>query len=307
MELEEEHYYSIMSRVAQLDSHILDDELYSGLLHDLSNAIFAGDDDNHETRLARWKNTDEWRLVCDALLYMFVVKKRKSGQILLKDKEQQSGEEVDETYGTRLNGLSYKSPLRGTLFLTTVLIKYLLAKSDKLLPSAHQQRFLKWLRLLTSLAEFFNFANFIVTGNYISILHRLLRLRMTPDDVNVMITSGQFSQQSRLATMEVQNRQLLWNAVLELLNMAILLPNSRTIFHSWQEKSNKNSITNTIASKTGIRQCPLCNEPPNNPYILYCCQATYCYWCCCKVLEWKQCSNCKKKGLLQASPLYSTL
>ncbi|SMN17935.1 similar to Saccharomyces cerevisiae YJL210W PEX2 RING-finger peroxin and E3 ubiquitin ligase [Maudiozyma saulgeensis] len=304
-----------MSRVAQLDSRILDDELHSVLLRDLNHAIYAGNDENEPGHLG-WKNTDEWRLVCDTLLYMFVVKKGNNGWLSLlrfisnsksqklKGKEVEEAEE-EETYGTRLNGLSYKSPMRGTLYLTAVLSKYLLAKSDKVLPSQNK-RLVKLLRLLTSLAEVLNFANFIVTGNYISILNRILGLKMASKGANNIMPLGQFSEQSRLATMEVQNRQLLWNAVLELLNMTVLLPNSRTFFYTWQSKTEKHT-TAIIGSQLDIRHCSLCNEPPSNPYILDCCQATYCYWCCCKVLEWRQCSNCKEKGLLQASPLYTTV
>lgn len=290
-----------MSRVAQLDSNILDSELHNLLIRDLNNVITTENDNNDERAsiLTNLQNTDEWGLLCDTLIYIFI-SRRPRKQTTLKSSN-------IETYGTNLNGLIYKSPLRMALYLSTVLSKYLLLKLDKrlLLSNTGTTRFnliMRYYRMMVSMAELLNFSNFIVTGNYTSLLNRILRLKIV-DNYNSNTntnTSLQFSNQNRLMSMDVQNRQLLWNAVLELLNVTILLPNSRYLFNSWQTKkidnTQKYSIDDTI--------CPYCNEPVSNPYTINCCNKIYCYWCVCKILEWKHCSSCNKTGNLQAKSLY---
>ena len=289
-----------MSRVAQLDSDILDNELHNLLVRDLNNVI-VNDNDNDSSNndranmLTNLQNTDEWGLLCDTLIYLFMSHKSRN---LITSK----GSNI-ETYGTNLNGLVYKSPLRMALYLSNVLSKYLLSKLDKrfLLSNTGTTAFnfvIRYYRIILSIAELLNFSNFIVTGNYTSLLNRILKLRIVNNYTNNN-SSLQFSNQNRLVSMDVQNRQLLWNAVLELLNVTILLPNSRYLFNSWQTKKSNNT---QIITEDNI--CPYCNEPVSNPYIINCCNKIYCYWCVCKILEWKHCSSCNKTGNLQAKPLY---
>ncbi|KAG0668291.1 hypothetical protein C6P45_004851 [Maudiozyma exigua] len=297
-----------MSRVSQLDSNILDSELHNLLYRDLNN-VFTTTIDNEDASNNRneinIQNTDEWHLLCDTLIYLFTAHKSTNTNLLNKSSI--------ETYGTNLNGLTYKSPLKISLYLSTVLSKYLLSKFDKNvllllfsnsnsnLNSTRLNLVMHFSRIIISIAKLLNFTNFIVTGNFISLLNRLLNLKMVNN--RKINSSNQFSQQNRLGSMDIQNRQLLWNAVLELLNVTILLPNSRFLFNSWQNKTFKRKIDNNNNTYDDD-MCPYCNEPVSNPYIISCCNKKYCYWCVCKILEWKHCSNCNKTGSLQAKPLY---
>lgn len=269
-----------MSRVAQLDSEILDTELHN---------LFWNDVKQH---FSNTDNIEEWKLLCDSIIFCFATK------TLLNN----NGLSLSTvTYGTRLNGLIYTNK-RYLLYISTILLKYTIEKLEQKYFSINNsdinsffRNFIKFWKILFNISDLSNFCRFISSNNnkaYLSVFNRLLKVSCNP------VNQPTFMQNSRLSIIEFQNRQLLWNSILELLNI-IILPNSQLLFRSIR--------TNNIANTTSKNQnnCPLCQELPCNPYELSCCHKIYCYICAVKTLEWKFCKACGKKKNLTAHALYN--
>lgn len=265
-----------MSRVAQLDSSALDQEI---------NSLFWTD---FTRNFAPQKNKEQWQLLVETLVFYFG---SKSGPDNIQT----------TTYGSQLSGVKYGCKKR-TLFLITILSRYLNSSLSHLLFSHNTSTWLletyKYLCHLYSALDLLNFAHFLLgsrlTGDkYLTPLHRLFKTPSYTDTLNPI----NFYHDTVYAGIEYQNRQLLWNAILELFNVT-LLNNTR-----WLNRQAASKHPATQKSRRGS-SCPRCAEFPTNPYTISCCKANYCYLCVVKALELSQCNSCQSNRDLEATPLY---
>lgn len=268
-----------MSRVAQLDSTALDQEL-----HGLFRTELAQNLDIHA-------NEQEWHLLLDTLVFFFGAKlATASGQTT--------------TYGSKLSGVTYNCKRR-TLYLIAILSNYLESRiSQKIYSSTNS---LLWRRLKTlyeylnriySAVDLLNFARFLLsTGHndtkYLSPLHWFLSASSVTETHN----PASFYHNTVYAGIEFQNRQLLWNAILEFFN-ATLLNNAKWL-NGRRQKPDK-----IIDSTKQPGLCAKCQEFPTNPYQMLCCHANFCYVCVIKTIDGGICDNCNSSSDLRAEPIY---
>lgn len=268
-----------MSRVAQLDSVALDSELHHQLWSEFQKAV------------APVRCKDEWQLLLHALVYSLGT--RSAGC-------------STTTYGSSLSGISYNAG-KASLFTVTILLNYLHKKiSHRLFSrSSHGSsqvallvrcyRALARLYKLCDLAVFFKF----LSGRgsiYLSPWHELFNITCQDS-----LASSDFYQNTVYAGLEFQNRQLLWNGILELLNVDFL--------STWLLRR---SVAGRMRPKTSGGQggagrdggCTYCGEAPVSPFAVSCCGAIYCYVCVVKCLEWGMCQGCAKTGEFVAKPVY---
>lgn len=265
-----------MSRVAQLDSSALDQEIHSLFWSEFTQNISPG------------KNKEEWQLALETLVFYFGSKYAPIDQ-------------GTTTYGSQLSGVKFACKRR-TLFIISILSKYLNSRISHLLFTTSATIRLidayRYLSHIYSALDLLNFAHFLFSTSstclkYLSPLHRILGVSSSTDTLNPI----NFYHETVYAGIEYQNRQLLWNAILELFNVT-LLNNARWL--------NRKPQTQTILSGQDKRvlHCPRCSEFPTNPYKLSCCKTIYCYICVVKSLEIGQCDNCNSSNELQATPIY---
>ncbi|QLL31278.1 hypothetical protein HG536_0B01400 [Torulaspora globosa] len=268
-----------MSRVAQLDSTALDQELHSLFRTELSQNL-----DIH-------KNEEEWHFVLDTLVFFF-------GSKFFQKAHQ------TKTYGSELSGVTYNCKRR-TLYIVAILSSYLGSKISKKVYSTTDGTV--WSRLkplyvylshFYSAADLVNFACFLLsTGQsdfkYLTPIHRLLGASSSTDTYNPV----SFYHNTVYAGIEFQNRQLLWNAILEFFN-ATLLNNARWL----NGRRQRPSTTKMSAQLPEI--CARCQELPTNPFQIQCCQANYCYVCVIRAIDSKCCDNCSSSTNLRAEPIY---
>ncbi|AET39913.1 ubiquitin-protein ligase peroxin 2 Ecym_5136 [Eremothecium cymbalariae DBVPG len=253
-----------MSRVAQLDSLALDSELHQ--------SIWA----EFQSEFKPIKYVDEWQLLLHTLVYHVSTHASASGV---------------STYGSQLSGVTYRTR-KSTLFLVTILIRYLHKKLSAYLLS--EDTSMKWYKVFAKwyhCYDLVNFLSFLSKPMFLSPMHRLLNIKCfrALDDPN-FYTSTVYSG------LEFQNRQLMWNAILELLNGNFL-----NLSYFSKSKLIKNE------TPTQPNQCARCKELPSNPYVTSCCNAAYCYVCVLVNLDIKFCSNCGMKAAMTATPLYKPL
>ncbi|QLG70201.1 hypothetical protein HG535_0A01390 [Zygotorulaspora mrakii] len=271
-----------MLRVAQLDSAALDDEVRS---------IFWRD---FQTNLPITRNKEEYQLLLESLVFLF------SSKLLAGS--------FTNTYGSRLSGVSYTCKRR-TLYLITTLSGYLESKlshfvfsSSNRIVTNNSDKLRKAFSYLTTVYSFFDvflFAKFLsnLSSTYLSPLHRLLGVSFSGSDSS----ASTFHDNTVYSQIEFQNRQLLWNAILELFNVT-LLSNAKW-FHRHYSSSSSTDQKHSVASSDDAH-CPYCNQFPTNPYVISCCNSTFCYLCVVKVLEWSHCPRCDATANIKASPLY---
>ncbi|CCF57364.1 hypothetical protein KAFR_0C03720 [Kazachstania africana CBS 2517] len=267
-----------MFRTAQIDSNLLDNELYDILWSSVKENLDIAN------------NKEEWELLLNTVIFLFVTKISNVGK-------------VSTTYGSRLSGISFTSNRR-SLYVVSVLSKYLYKKISHYFYSASAEnsnlksRLYRWIETVSNTFDLLNFLNYISAMKnsskiYLTILHRVF-------DVKAMLNTSvpTFYENSINAGVEYQHRQLLWNAILELFNITLLSNN----FLLMQARKTGGPTTNVI--KNGKSVCPLCNEFPTNPYKILCCGKIYCYVCAVKSLEWKHCASCGSTSKLKAIALY---
>lgn len=273
-----------MLRVTYQDSQALDAELY--------NIFWSQFDQLYKFT----QNRDEWKLLLETLVFLFTTKYNKSLRSFT-------------TYGSQLSNLSFQSS-KARLYFGTILGFYLGKKISHYFFNnnnfnINDKWFKSYKRMLIvyKLLDFGNSVRFISSfsgGNddkiFISILHRILNLkpisitRGRPTFIDNLVNSG----------IEYQNRQLLWNTILEFLNLTII-PNMITIFNK-NDLAGNHLYSNKIASDD---QCALCYEYPINPYKITCCGHVYCYLCLIKAIESKKCYHCHiKSQLLKGKPYF---
>lgn len=267
-----------MSRVAQLDSTALDQELHSLFRTELSQNL-----DIH-------KNEEEWHFILDTLLFLFGSR--------FNQKAQQT-----TTYGSQLSGVTYNCTRR-TLYIVAILSNYLGSRVSKKVYSADGsvwsrfRRLYEYLSHIYSAVDLINFAYFLLStgqndSKYLTPIHRVLGASASTETHNPV----NFYHNTVYAGIEFQNRQLLWNAILEFFN-ATLLNNARWLNGRRQRPSTTG--TSTQSPET----CARCKELPTNPFQLQCCQANYCYVCVVRAIDSKYCDNCNSSTNLRAEPIY---
>ncbi|AAS50677.1 ABL094Wp [Eremothecium gossypii ATCC 10895] len=251
-----------MSRVAQLDSLALDSELHQGIWSEF------------QSQFKPVKYIDEWQLLLHTLIYHFSTHTSVAGV---------------STYGSQLSGVTYRTS-KSTLFLVTVLVRYIHKKLSTLL--VRREGYAKLYRVAAKWYHCYdlaNFLSFLARPLFLSPIHRLFGIRCVRalDDPNFYLSTV-------YSGLEFQNRQLMWNALLELLNAN---------FFNSHFFSKRSLVKN--ARPTGPEECAKCRDVPNNPYSTSCCGATYCYVCVLISLDIKFCNNCGNRGDFSAIPLYA--
>ncbi|CCK70279.1 ubiquitin-protein ligase peroxin 2 KNAG_0E00110 [Huiozyma naganishii CBS 8797] len=268
-----------MLRVAHLDSNALDNELGAFFWANFKALL----------PLVNGEYVEEWKLALDTLVFLFATKYSRIFR-------------CSTTYGSRLSNLSFKCG-RIALFVVTVFQSYLSKKLSHRIFNRDSGRNVKFYRVMLALYNVFdacNFCHFLSNwGNeygenkvYYTLLQRLLdvrpaRIRGEQSYYQSMIYSG----------LEYQNRQLLWNSVLELLNITVL---PRAISRLTSKRRGKP----VLERETDIEHCHLCGEFPTMPYRIFCCERLYCYVCFLKVLELRECQNCHNKQEIKGMPYY---
>lgn len=253
-----------MLRVSHIDSEELDTELYELIWTKFKSII----------PLVR--NQEEWRFFVDTLVFLF------------SSHYSSFGGGITTTYGSHLSNLGFTCH-KVSLYLLSVFKRYF---NNKLSNRCSSSLLYKRIRTIINLLDLINFVHFIRNSNtkYYTILHRILKVQPVNLD-----TGSSFYRNSIYSGLEYQNKQLLWNTTLELLNITIL-PSTTQYFNYFRRK-NSISTTNSSTSKHVV--CCLCNELPTNPYRIQCCQGIYCYLCLLKCIEWRHCYKCNESDNLK--------
>ncbi|QHS74060.1 ubiquitin-protein ligase peroxin 2 [Saccharomyces paradoxus] len=271
-----------MSRVAQLDSIALDKELYGQFWSEF-NAAF----DTNERK-------EEWELIVNSIVFMCATR-------FLP----QFGSSC--TYGSALSGVAFQCRKR-TLYVVTVLAGYLWKKiTHAVFNGSHGGnqmvwlKLYKWLNLLYHGCDVTNFLRFLTADGaharaFLSPLYRVFNVHSTRLVRDGSASVSDFYSNSVFAGLEYQNRQLLWNALLELFSKTLLTKRGLLTFAKKQPRSRSGTFPKTV--------CPHCGGFPTNPYQIACCHANYCYVCVVKALEWSVCDACGTSGRLTALPVY---
>lgn len=274
-----------MLRVVQLDSDALDSELYE-IIWSSIKGFFS---------VTQYK--EECKLLSDTLIFYFASK-------------YMAVEGATSTYGSRLSDMSFKCG-RGTLYAIMIMQQYLNKKLSRYLydsTSLNERRrtqLLKFYRIVSVVYRQFDFINFCYfigsfnNSNFPTLWSRLLNIESVANK-NDLKTS--FYEMTVYSGIEYQNRQLLWNALLELFT-AVITPRTMAILLSSTSESYKQNETKTTVVK--FPTCYLCKEFPTNPYKMSCCGSLYCYVCAIKSLEWRKCRKCGKTSELKANKIYT--
>lgn len=236
-------------RVAQLDAHLLDDELVTQLSSSLT------------------EHKDELAVVLKLLLYKLTIGAN------------------DQSYGMFLMNLKYKnlrSWKKHTYILWLVLGKYLGDKLSSLMYDQDSWRSVLYKRLERTyqVCDSLNFLLFLVKGSYPNLAMRLLNIKMSYNSLELAKQKGNVSY-------EFQNRQLIWNTFLEFILFILpILQNSQinTIFTKLLAKPShqKDQLEFKHLKE---RECAICFETLGkkqrivNPVETSCCGAKYCYIC----------------------------
>ncbi|EDO19060.1 hypothetical protein Kpol_2000p24 [Vanderwaltozyma polyspora DSM 70294] len=264
-----------MSRVAVFDSLELDNEL-----HDLYWREF-------KQNLNIRNNEHEWEFLLNSIIFLFSTYKK--------------GNNLTTTYALELTSNNLFNATKKTLFVITILKNYINKKLQHLIYNNSNESLLyllHWFNKIYSLLDLINFLKFLSSFNnshlFISPIHRLLNVPITRTNLE---SSSDFYQNTVVSNLQFQNRQLLWNSILELFNMT-LLNNSAWLQRKFKPMKLKNK------SLTDSTICTRCDEFPSQPYRFQCCQSLYCYICTIKTLDLSICQNCGKDNNLKAVPLY---
>jgi len=190
---------------------------------------------------------------------------------------------IDTTYGKRLQNLKYGSssakPLSsvqkilfglftiGGKWFWTRLNIWASARNDwGNIQSGKLWKFLNYIDTTYKVASIINFFTFLYDGRYVSLLCRLLRMRLVYESVQ----AG-----NRNVSFEYMNKQLVWHGFTEFLMFILPLVNVDKI---------KNFVARTFYSPIqgasipeGV--CPICKQDPiQTPYMSNC-GHVYCYFC----------------------------
>lgn len=247
----------VHGRVNQLDASLLDSQLLEQLKEKLKDAFKFWQGDFKD------KYDSELGLLLRALLFKITVW------------------DHGTTYGAKLQnlvlvskktGLPIGPKLRALYGLITVLGPYVVSKLEErqfLSPQTVDK-----ITLAVNSASLFNFVAFLYSGEYLTMVLRLLGARWAS------VTRST----NRLVNYEFQNRQLVWNALTEFLYFVIPLINIKKLVRRVLRPQTKTSAKSLqFLSK---RLCAICFEQDStiaakgitNPYTAGC-PHTYCYVC----------------------------
>ncbi|CCH58374.1 hypothetical protein TBLA_0A05810 [Henningerozyma blattae CBS 6284] len=251
-----------MSRVAQLDTEFLDGQLYS-IFEKKFNSILP--------QFISSSFPNECDLLLNTLIYHFSTKIN-------------SNINSTATYNSSLAGISYSCSKR-YLFLINVLSNYIIKKLK--LPNITIKFY--------SILDLINFLLFLSpirhstesNSNLPTLKHRLLKVHSTLSNYS---DSSSFITNSRYATQQFNNKQLLWSAILELLNTLLLNDNSFIIpwLANYTSTVQDNSKIGGDSSSL-VPSCPICHAFPINPYEVDCCTIKYCFVC----IHTSRLTNCR--------------
>lgn len=270
----------IQPRVGQLDASLLDSELLSQLKDKLFDAVKIYNPD--------WKDRyeDEFMLLLRLLLFKVTVWDNSTtygGKLQNLQLAHAVSTKSLRIPLSRKQKLAYGAITIGGSFLWAKLESYLVNASyenpDN--PIVQKLRALAdRLSLVWTSASLFNFVLFLYSGNYATLVMRLLRMKY----VTVTHTV------SRVVNFEFQNRQLVWNALTEFLLFALPLVNFAKIQRKiamlvWTKSGNKGDF-----SFLPHKSCAICYQRDagvtgtiktnavTNPYVTDC-GHVYCYVC----------------------------
>lgn len=287
-------------RVSQLDSHILDGELFSLLKQQLSDVF-------QQLTGKRWSYSQQpelWSLVLKLLVFKLTIGKNGS------------------TYGLKLQNLKLTNSRTGMpidkstklLFLAIIFGEFGFQKLQSYLYSTdevttdHKSAFLlklksalfsrktKILKTVDSVLKFLklaNFVSFLVYGKFPTLTHRALGVSLTPIVADLLRFHGDN------VNFEFQNRQLVWNVMTEFL--VFILPllqinKAKKAIKKFIAKTNGREASTAFSSlqlryiDLPVSQCAICIENKHskgikvattqvtNPFITNC-GHIFCYIC----------------------------
>lgn len=175
--------------VNKIDGDKLDYDLYSHLW-----ALY-------DDKIKPTSNREEFKLLLKTLAFHFSTK---------------SNGIQTTTYGSALAGTSFQTA-KLTLFAANILMPYLVQKLQTFLYNT-ENNLLPKIRIVETLISVWSLSTFIqlLSGSpkqYLSIFHKIFRIKIST------FMQSQFYQNTITASMEFQNTQLLYNALLQLLSI----------------------------------------------------------------------------------------
>ncbi|CCE62082.1 hypothetical protein TPHA_0B04120 [Tetrapisispora phaffii CBS 4417] len=144
------------------------------------------------------------------------------------------------------------------------------------------------------LADLLNFLFFLNGATSISPLYTLCKVHITLSNAQLR---PEYYQNSMLASVQLHNRQLLWNSVLELFSILLLNP----WFNTRLRRAIKSSRTSPIENHGD--NCMSCGLFPTNTHFTDCCSSLYCYACVLDTLDLQRCIVCHSNNF-KALPYY---
>jgi len=123
---------------------------------------------------------------------------------------------------------------------------------------------LRVLEKVSSLVEFLSFAVFLFRGRYLSIVDRLLGMRLISASRTL----------PRQVSFEYMNRQLVWQGFTEFL--MFLLP---LLDVSGWKKTLQQWVRGPTRKSLPAGTCPICNASPINTQYITDCNHSFCYYC----------------------------
>lgn len=251
--MEKKKSLSYVSRVNQLDSYLLDNEI-NKIVHEQLQNVY---NEFPPGLLSKYQPE------IDALLKTFIW-----ANSILQNKS---------TFGQQVLAITYQSDkiTKNRLilhYLLTICAPYTKEVGNLRLTSYTQlQKAIAWIECLLKILSIVNFFRFLKTGHYPSLLDYLLRW-------NHVSKTG---TQMRNVGYDYMNRELVWTGFLELLNVTLPLIN----YHSIKRKVNKFLTSKgdyeQIASEPTMNihtKCAICSQRPALPHHIGC-SHIFCYYC----------------------------
>ncbi|KAM9904244.1 hypothetical protein OXX79_002874 [Metschnikowia pulcherrima] len=288
-------------RVSQLDASILDDELFSLLKQQLSDAFSL----LSNKPWSYHSHPELWSLFLKLAIFRLTTF------------------QAGASYGFKLQNLKLSDHRTGKvintrrryLLLGTIIGEYLVKKAQSYLFSLeeqyahpknlyervknalmrHKSNIIKYAGDTVQVLESFNFVSFLVFGRYPNLIYRTLGISVTPVVADLLKFNG------TNVNYEFQNRQLVWNVLTEFLVFILPLLQlrklRRLVRNLMPTRSNdkrhygysETPVTTNFTSLP-VSQCAMCIESVNarglnaattyvtNPFVTNC-DHVYCYVC----------------------------
>lgn len=286
-------------RVLQLDAGILDNELYSLLKQQLSDAFQLLSPKSFSYSL----HPELYSLLLKLVLFRVTTLKSGSSYGFKLQNLKLSDLKTGKVIGQRLRYILFGAIVGQYFFEKAKSYLYNLEESQirdlkvwvqrmKQVLYRFRTQLLRATDDLIKIASLVNFVLFLVQGRYSSLLHRVLGVVITPLNPDLLKFNGDN------VSFEFQNRQLVWNVMTEFLVFVIPLlqvQKWRRLVHSMVTKRRKNSDSRVEAAPTKyhslpLAQCAICIEVAEasgiraastqitSPYVTNC-GHVFCYIC----------------------------